>query len=65
MDVSGIAKFASTVADTGTKREVDFAVLRKAQEVETSTATQLIDALKAVPTPNLPPHLGSKINTTA
>lgn len=66
MEVSGIAKAASTIAETGTKREVDLAVLKRAMQIESATATQLIDAIKDTPTvPNLPPHLGTKINTTA
>jgi hypothetical protein len=66
MDVTGIAKLATSMAETGTKQEVDIAILKKAQDIETSTATQLIDAVKAVPTvQNLPSHLGNTINTSA
>ena len=63
MDISGISNLASSIADTGTKREVDFAVLKKAMDSETSTAAALVAALPS-PT-NLPPHLGRNINTTA
>jgi hypothetical protein len=66
MDVTGIARLATSMAETGTKQEVDIAILKKAQQIESSTATQLIDAIKAVPTvQNLPPNLGNTINTTA
>jgi hypothetical protein len=66
MDITGMAKLATSIAETGTKQEVGIAVLKKAQQIESSTATQLIDAIKSVPTvQNLPAHLGSKINTTA
>jgi hypothetical protein len=66
MDVTGIAKLATSMAETGTKQEVDIAILKKAQQIETSTATQMIDAVKAIPTvQNLPDHLGNTINTTA
>ena len=66
MDVSGIAKLATSMAETGTNQEIDIAVLKKAQDIETSTATQLIDAVKSVPTvQNLPAHLGNTINTKA
>ncbi len=66
MDVSSIAGLASTLAETGTKQEVDIAILKKAQQIESSTATQLIDAIKSTPTvQNLPAHLGNTINTTA
>lgn len=66
MDVSKIGQLATSIAETGTRQEVGIAVFKKAQEVQAATATQLIDALKATPTvQNLPPHLGTKINTTA
>jgi hypothetical protein len=66
MDVSSIAKAASTIADTGTRQEVDIAVQKRAQEIEASTATQLIDAIKSPPpAQSLPEHLGQNVNTTA
>jgi hypothetical protein len=66
MDVSSIAKLASSMAETGTRQEVDIAILKKAQDIETSTATQLIDAVQSAPTvQNLPAHLGNTINTKA
>lgn len=66
MDVSGIAKLSSSIAETGTKQEVQVAILKRAQQIESATATQLIDAIKSVPTvQNLPPNLGNTINTTA
>ena len=65
MDVAGIAKLATSIAETGNKQEVALAVLKRAQQIETATATQLIEAIQAPAAPNLPPHLGTKINTTA
>ncbi|GAB3415746.1 YjfB family protein [Massilia agilis] len=66
MDISGIASGATSIAETGTKQEVDIAVLKRAQEIESSTATQLLDAIKSTPTvQNLPAHLGKNVNTTA
>jgi hypothetical protein len=65
MDVN-LAKLSSSVAETGNNQDVGLAVLKKAQEIETSTATQLIDSVKApAPAQNLPAHLGNTINTTA
>lgn len=58
-----IAKLSSSVAETGIKQEVSLTVLKRSQEIEKSTATQLIDSVKA-PT-NLPANLGNTINTTA
>lgn len=63
MDVTAMAKLASSIAETGTKQEVGIAVLKKAQDIESATATQLIDAIQ--PVPNLPAHLGNTINTKA
>lgn len=66
MDVTGIAKLATSVAETGTKQEVDIAMLKRTQEIQASTATQLLDAVEsAAPTQNLPAHLGNHVNTTA
>lgn len=66
MDVSGIAKLATSVAETGVKAEVGIAILKRAQQIESATATQLIDAIRSVPTvQNLPANLGNTINTTA
>lgn len=63
MDVSGIAKLATSMAETGTSQAVDIAMLKKAQEIQLSTATQLLDAIP--PAQNLPAHLGNNINTKA
>jgi hypothetical protein len=66
MDVMGIAKLATSIADTGTRQDVQIAVLKRAQDIEASTATQLLDAVQpAAPAQNLPAHLGKSVNTTA
>ena len=66
MDVSGIAKLATSIAETGTKQEIGIAMLKKAQQIESATATQLLNAIQATPTvQNLPGHLGNTINTKA
>jgi hypothetical protein len=66
MDVTGIANLATNLAESGTRQEVDIAVLKKAQQIEASTATQLLDAIAPPQTArNLPAHLGQNINTTA
>lgn len=66
MDVTGIAKLATSIADTGLRQDVGMAVLKKAQNIEADTANQLLAALPQVtPAQNLPPHLGNHINTTA
>lgn len=63
MDVAGIAKFATTMAETGNKQEVALTMLKKQQDMQKSMATQLLDAVP--PVQNLPAHLGKTINTTA
>ncbi len=66
MDVASIAKLSSSVAETGIKQEVGLAVLKRAQQLQASTAAQLINAVSAPPTvQNLPANLGNTINTTA
>ena len=66
MDVMGIAKLATSIADTGTRQEVGIAMLKRAQDIQASTATQLLDAVQsAAPAQNLPAHLGQNVNTTA
>jgi hypothetical protein len=66
MDVSGIAQLSTTIADTGTKQAVGVAVLKKAEDIQASSASALIEAIPPVPsTPNLPSHLGNTINTKA
>ncbi len=65
MDLS-LSKLASSVATTGNNQEVGLTVLKKAQQIQAATAAQLIDAAKApAPVQNLPPNLGTRINTTA
>jgi hypothetical protein len=68
MDVANIAKLSTSIAETGTKRDVDIAILKRAQQIESATATQLIDSIRPAPSvgaSNLPPHLGNNINTVA
>ena len=45
MDVGSIAQLSTTMAETGIRQDVGVAVLKKAQEIQSSTATALIDAL--------------------
>lgn len=66
MDIAGIAKLSTSIAETGNAQEVGLAVLKKAQDIAASTAIQLLDAVQAAPSvQNLPAHLGNTINTKA
>lgn len=66
MDAMSIARLSTTIAETNTRQDVGMAVLKKAMDVQASSAAALLEALPAAPgTPNLPSHLGNRINTTA
>jgi len=66
MDVTNIAKLATSMAETGNRQEVSLAVMKRAQDIQMASATQLIESLDAVPqAQNLPAHLGNTINTKA
>ena len=65
MDTKSIAHLATTLANTATNQAVGVAVLKKAMDVQASSATALLQALPPVTSANLPPHLGQNVNTTA
>ena len=65
MDINGVTRATTSVAETGNRQDVALEVQRRAQQIDKSTATQLIDAVRAVPTPTLPSHLGNNVDTTA
>ena len=65
MEVKNIAHLATTIATTATNQAIGIAVLKKAQDVQASSAAALLEALPPATGANLPPHLGQKINTTA
>jgi hypothetical protein len=66
MDISGIAKASTSIAETGNREEVKNLVLRRALDMQSATAAQLLESVKApAAAQNLPAHLGTKINTTA
>ena len=66
MNMSGIDRLATSMAETGIRQEVGVAMLKKAQDIQKSTATQLLAAIPAMPgAQNLPAHLGNTINITA
>jgi hypothetical protein len=62
MDVSAIAGLATDMSNARVGQDIGIAVLKKALDAASTSATELIDAL---PAPNLPSHLGQTINTTA
>jgi hypothetical protein len=65
MDAMSIARLSTTIAETGTRQEVGMAVLKKAMDMQASSAAALIEALPPVQSGSLPAHLGNHVNTTA
>ena len=66
MDITGIARTASTLAEVGVSQEISIAVLKKAQDISKESAVALIEAIPNTGSvANLPPNLGRNINTTA
>ena len=63
MDVTNIAKLATSMAETGIRQEVGVSMLKKSMDIQAASAAQLLDALPQLQ--NLPPHLGNTINTKA
>jgi hypothetical protein len=63
MDALAIAKLSTTIAETGVKQDVSMTMLKKQQDAQKSSMTQILDGIQ--PPQNLPAHLGNKINTTA
>jgi hypothetical protein len=55
-----------TSSDAGVSQSVAIDILKKAQDIDQTTANSLIQAIPQAPTtPNLPANLGNHVNTTA
>lgn len=65
MDVTNIAHLATTLATTATNQAIGIAVLKKANEVQASSAAAMVEALPPATRPNLPEHIGRHVDTTA
>jgi Putative motility protein len=65
MDVPNIASLSTTMATTNTQAAISVAVQKKAMDIQANTAAAMLAALPPATTPNLPPHLGKNVNTTA
>ncbi|MBD8654604.1 YjfB family protein [Oxalobacteraceae sp. CFBP 13730] len=63
MDVTSIAKLSTSMAETGIRQEVGMTMLKRAMDIEASSAAQMIASLPQAQ--NLPAHLGNSINTKA
>jgi len=65
MEVKNIANLATTIASTATNQAVGIAVMKKAIDIQATSATALLEALPPATSANLPSHLGQHIDTTA
>ncbi|HYD97332.1 MAG TPA: YjfB family protein [Noviherbaspirillum sp.] len=65
MEVKTIANLATTIATTATNQAVGVAVLKKAMDVQASSAAAMLEALPPATGVNNPPHLGQNIDITA
>lgn len=63
MDVTSIAKLSTSMAETGIRQEVGMTMLKRAMDIEASSAAQMIASLPQAQ--KLPAHLGNSINTKA
>ena len=63
-NISSIASAATQMSEGKTADAVAVAVLKKAMEIETQSAAQLLQALPPVASTN-PPNLGNNVNTMA
>ncbi len=66
MDVTGIAALATDMSQTRLASEVQMAVLKKAMNIESQGALQLIQAASQVISgANNPPNLGNSVDSFA
>ncbi|OWW20699.1 YjfB family protein [Noviherbaspirillum denitrificans] len=65
MEVRQIAQLATTLATNETNQAIGIAVMKKAMDIQASSAAAMLEALPPATGVNLPPHLGQNINTTA
>ncbi len=65
MDVSAIAGMATGFEQAKTAQAISVTVLKKALDVQSTSALALLQALPPVTPVNLPSHLGQNINTIA
>jgi len=64
MDVSLVASASTALSNNANQQAVSIAMLKKAMNLQTQSAAQLLQALPSPPSANLP-HLGNHVNTVA
>lgn len=66
MDTAAIAALATEMSQTRVAAEAQVAVMKKAMNLQSAAALQLLQAAVQAPQPaNNPPHLGNKIDVYA
>lgn len=67
MDLATVANGThNNISDAGTSQTAQIDLLKKAINIDQTTATSLIKAIPQTPSvPNLPAHIGNNVNTTA
>jgi hypothetical protein len=65
MDSSSIASMASSIASAQTDSAVGVAVLKKALDIQSQNAMQLLQALPQPAPASNPPNLGNRVDTFA
>ena len=67
MDLTSVANGTqNNISDSGVSQSVAIDLLKKAINIDQSTANSLIQAIPQTPSvPNLPSNLGNHVNTTA
>lgn len=63
MEISGIASVATSIAQKKTADAVDVTVLKKALDMQKTTAAAMVAAV--TPSPSLLSHLGQNVNRIA
>lgn len=64
MEISSTS-LSATMMTSNTQGAIGITVQKKAMDIQASSAAALLSALPPVTKPNLPPHLGQNVNTTA
>ena len=64
MDISDIASVATATSQANLMNEVQFAVLKRAMDIDAQSALQLVQAATGG-APSNPPHLGNRMDTFA
>ena len=63
MEISGIARLATALAQQRTAQAADVALLKKALQMQQQSAATMLSAL--TPAQDLPSHLGQNLNVVA